>query len=72
MIHGKLFKLSRPQGQIIDVKCKKSQQIGYFEFFTAIIQLVRELPIRPSNMQNKFEEDTWNTFQIIAPTRSNY
>ena len=24
-IHGKLFKLSRPQGQIIDVKCKKSQ-----------------------------------------------
>ena len=23
-------------------------------------------------MHNKFEEDTWKTFQVIAPTRSNY
>ena len=23
--HGKLFKLSCPQGQIIDIKCEKSQ-----------------------------------------------
>ena len=25
-----------------------------------------------SNKHNKFEEDTWKTFQVIAPTRSNY
>ena len=30
-IHEKLFKLSRPQGQIIDVKCEKSQKIGHFQ-----------------------------------------
>ena len=24
------------------------------------------------NMQNKFWKDTWKTFQVIAPTRSNY
>ena len=34
------FKLSRPQGQIIDVKCETSQQIVHFEFFSAIIELV--------------------------------
>ena len=39
-------------------------------FFSAIIELVRELVI--SNMHNKFEKDTWKTFQVIAPTRSNY
>ena len=66
----KLFKLSRPQGQIIDVKCEKSQSIGHFFFSPAIIELVRELVI--SNMHNKFEKDTWKTFQVIAPTRSNY
>ena len=33
----------------------------------AIIELVRELAI--SNMQNKFEQDTWKTWQIIVPTR---
>ena len=27
----KLKLLMRPQGQIIDVKCEKSQQIGHFE-----------------------------------------
>ena len=69
-ICGKLFKLSRPQGQIIDVKCEKSQKIGHFFFFSAIIELVREVVI--SNMHNKFEKDTWKTFQVIAPTRSNY
>ena len=41
-----------------------------FFFFSAIIELVRELVI--SNMHNKFEKDTWKTFQVIAPTRSNY
>ena len=66
----KLFNLSRPQGQIIDVKCEKSQSIGHFFFFSAIIELVRELVI--SNMHNKFEKDMWKTFQVIAPTRSNY
>ena len=35
------FKLLRPQGQIIDVKCEKSQEIGHFDFFSAIIQLVK-------------------------------
>ena len=39
-------------------------------FFSAIIELVRELVI--SNMHNKFEKDTWKFFQVIAPTRSNY
>ena len=38
----KLFKLSRPQVQIIDVKGEKSQSVGHFEFFSAIIELVRE------------------------------
>ena len=42
----------------------------FFFFFSAIIELVRELVI--SNMHNKFEKDTWKTFQVIAPTRSNY
>ena len=45
----------QPQGQIIDVKCKKSQLIGHFDFFSAIIILVRELVI--SNMPNKFGKD---------------
>ena len=66
MIHGKLFKLSHPQDKNIDVKCEKSQLIGHFEFFSAIIELILELLI--SNMHNKFEEDTWTTFQVIAPT----
>ena len=70
MIHETLFKLSCPQGQIISVKCDKSQEISHFKFFSAIIELVQELLI--SNMHNKFEEDTWKTFQVIAPTRSNY
>ena len=35
-----------------------------------MIELVRELVI--SNMHDRFEDDTWKTFQVIAPTRSNY
>ena len=42
----------------------------FWIFFSAIIELVQELLI--SNMHNKFEEDMWKTFQVIAPTRSNY
>ena len=32
-IHETLFKLSRPQGQIIDVKGKKSQKVIHFDVF---------------------------------------
>ena len=39
-------------------------------YFIAIIKLVRELLI--SKMHNKFEEDTWKTVQVIAPTMSKY
>ena len=45
----------RPQGHVIDVKCKKSQLIGPFEFFSAVIEFVGELLI--SNMHNKFGQD---------------
>ena len=62
----KTFKLSHPQDQIIDVKGEKSQSVGHFDFFSAIIEFVRELVI--SNMHNKFGKDTWKTFQVIAPT----
>ena len=48
-IHEKPFQVIAPQSQIIDVKCKK---IGYFDLFSAIIALVRELVT--SNMFNKF------------------
>ena len=41
-----------------------------FFFFSAIIELVQELLI--SNIHNKFEENMWKTFQVIAPTGSNY
>ena len=39
-IHGKLFKLSRPQGQIIAVKNRNKSII--LNFFSAIIELVRD------------------------------
>ena len=55
-IREKNFKLSRPQGQIIDVKCEKIAINRPFFFFSAIIKLFQELLI--SNMHNKFEEDT--------------
>ena len=54
------FKLSRSQGEIIDVKCEKSAIL----IFLAIIELVRELVI--SNMHNKLWKDTRKTFQVIA------
>ena len=41
-----------------------------FFFFSAIIELVQELLI--SDIHNKFEENMWKTFQVIAPTGSNY
>ena len=65
-IREKLFKLSRPQGQIIDVKGEKSQKSAILNFFSAIIELVRE--VVNSNMQNKFGKETWKTLQVIAPT----
>ena len=55
------LKLSRPQGQIIYVKCKKIAINQLFNFFfSAIIELVKELVI--SNMHNRFGKDTWKTF----------
>ena len=53
-IHEKLLKLSRPQSQIIDVKCAKSQLIGHFDIFSAIIELYRELVISNIHVHNKF------------------
>ena len=47
------------EGQIIDVK------ISHFDFFSAIIELVRELHI--CSMHNTFEEDTWKTFMFSPP-----
>ena len=44
------LKLSRPQGQIIDLNAKNRNR-------SAILI---------------FEHDTYNFFQVIAPTRSNY
>ena len=66
----KMLKLSRLQGQIIDENEKNRNKSAILNFFSAIIELVQELLI--SNMHNKFEEDMWKTFQVIAPTRSNY
>ena len=60
----KNLKLSRPQGQIIDIKWKKSQSIRYFEFFSLIIELVRELVF--SNMHNL--ERIHEQLQVTAPT----
>ena len=42
----------------------------FINFFLAVIELVRELLI--NNMHNKFEQDKWKTFHVIAPTTSNY
>ena len=46
---------------------KNNNKSAILLFCPAIIELVQELLI--SNMHNKFEEDTWKTFQVIAPTR---
>ena len=61
-ICGKLFKFSRHYWCTI--------WRGLKNFSTYRAHKVRELVI--SNMHNKFEKDTWETFQVIAPTRSNY
>ena len=42
--------------------CNKSAILNFFE---ATIKN-RELAI--SNIPNKFEEDTWKTFEVISPT----
>ena len=55
-------------GRKINVKNRNKSTI--LIFLPAIIELVQELLI--SNMHNKLEEDMWKTFQVIAPTRSNY
>ena len=52
MTHKKLLMLSRPQGQIIDLKAKNRNKSAILNFFSAIIDLVRELVI--SNMHNTF------------------
>ena len=122
MIHEKLFKLSRPQGQIIDVKMWKiPKNLPFWIFFQPSVNLsknyllvtcitnlkrIREKLLKYRKlfrskmrkiainrqfwnffqpllnlsknyllvkfMHNKFEDDTWQTFQVIAPTRSNY
>ena len=56
MIHKKLFRLSRPQGQIIDINAKNQNKSAILKKFSAIIELVQELLI--SNMHNRFEKDT--------------
>ena len=60
----KFDKLSRPQGKIKDVYCDKS---AILNLFSVIVELVQELDI--INMQNKFEQDTWKTFEVIALIR---
>ena len=53
-----------------NVKLLTRNKSAILKFFAAIIELVQELLI--SNMHNKFEADMSKTFQVIAPTRSNY
>ena len=49
-----LFNLK--QGQIIDVKCKNLYKSAIFNFFSVIIELVREIVI--SNIHNTFGKNT--------------
>ena len=51
------FRLLRPQCQILEVKCEKSQLIGHFDFFCPRTGNI-------INMHNKFEQDTWKTFEV--------
>ena len=55
-LHEKLVKLSRPQGQIIDIKCENRNKSAILNFVLAIIKRVRELVIW--KMHNKFGKDT--------------
>ena len=52
--------LSRPQGQILDVKYEKIAINRPFWFFSGINESVWELVI--CNMPNRFVKDTWKTF----------
>ena len=56
--------------KLLTQKAKNRNKSAILIFFSAIIKLVRKLVI--SNMHNKFGKDAWKTFQVIAPTRSNY
>ena len=66
----KTFQVIAPTGSNYWRKMRKIAINRPFFFFSAIIELVQELLI--SSMHNQFEEDMWKTFQLIAPTRSNY
>ena len=44
---------------------KNRNKLAILNFFSAIIELVRELLI--SNMHNKFKEDTWKTLKLERP-----
>ena len=63
-----IFMLSCPQGQTIDVKCKKLQQICGFDFFSAIIEHGRELVTRTFAFIQIWEE----YMKVMTPTWSNY
>ena len=56
--------------KLLTYNAKNRNKSAILNLFSAIIEIVRELFI--SSMHNKFEEDTWKTFQVIAPTISNY
>ena len=66
----KPFQVIAPTGSNYWRKMRKIAIIRPLFFFSAIIELLQELLI--SNLHNQFEEDMWKTFQVIAPTRSNY
>ena len=66
----KTFQVIAPTGSNYWRKMRKIAINRPFFFFSAIIELVQELLI--SNMHNQFKEGMWKTFQLIAPTRSNY
>ena len=66
----KTFPVIAPTGSNYRRKMRKIAINRPFFFFSAIIKLLQELLI--SNMHNQFEEDMWKTFQVFAPTRSNY
>ena len=45
---------------------KNRNKSAILQFFSAMIEVVRELVI--CNVHNKFGKDTWKTFQVIVPT----
>ena len=56
--------------KLLTKNVKDDNKSAILNFFPAIIEVVQELVI--SNMHNRFEDDILKTFQVIAPTRSNY